>query len=68
MEKSKPFIPISEKAALTLEEASAYSNIGVNKLREVTNDQHCPFVFYVGAKRLIKRRQFDKYLDAIYSI
>lgn len=61
-------IPIWEKTNLTLEEAAAYSNIGINKLREITNEQNCDFVLWVGNKRLIKRRQFDAYLNRTYSI
>lgn len=61
-------IPIWEKTNLTLEEAAAYSNIGINKLREITNAEDCPFVLWVGNKRLIKRKQFDAYLNRCYSI
>ena len=52
-------IPIWEKSNLTLEEAAAYSGIGINKLRELSNEQNCRFVLWVGNKRLIKRRLFD---------
>ena len=31
-------VPIWEKSNLTLEEAAAYSGIGINKLREITNE------------------------------
>ena len=63
-------VPIWEKVNLTLEEAAAYSNIGINKLREITNDEHCGFVLYVGNKRLIKRRPFDQFIESVntYSI
>lgn len=61
-------VPIWEKTNLTLEEASAYSGIGVNKLREISNENSCPFVLWVGSKRLIKRRQLDRYLDKAFSI
>ena len=61
-------IPIWEKANLTLEEAAAYSGIGINKLRDLTNDERCEFVFWVGNKRLIKRRKFDQYIEQVYSI
>ena len=64
----KETIPSGEKSNLTLEEAAAYSNIGVNKLREITNDGKCDFVLWVGNKRLIKRRQFDRYMERAYSI
>ncbi len=61
-------IPIWEKSNLTLEEAAAYSGIGVNKLREISNDENCKFVLWVGSKRLIKRKLLDRYLDESYSI
>ena len=49
-------VPIWEKSNLTLEEAAAYSNIGINKIREISNDESCRFLLWVGSKRLIKRR------------
>ncbi len=61
-------IPLWEKSNLTLEEASAYSGIGINKLRELSNDNKCPFVLWVGSKRLIKRKLFDAYIEKMYSI
>lgn len=56
-------IPIWEKAALTIEEASAYSNIGINKIDELAKGPKCPFVLHVGRKKLIKRKEFEKYIS-----
>lgn len=64
----KKDIPFWEKACMTLEEASAYSSIGINKLREITEDEKCEFVMYVGNKRLVKRKLFENYLENCYSI
>lgn len=61
-------VPIWLKSNLTLEEAAAYSGIGINKLREMTNDNTCKFVLWNGNKRLIKRRLLDEYTDKAYSI
>jgi len=61
-------IPVWEKANLTVEEAAAYSGIGLNKIRELSNDEQCPFVLWVGNKRLIKRKKFDAYIEKAYSI
>ena len=61
-------VPIWEKSNLSLEEAAAYSGIGINKLLDLTNDQNCRFVLWVGSKRLIKRRLFDQYIEQAYSI
>lgn len=61
-------IPIREKSNLTLEEAAAYSGIGINKIRKMTNDEKCEFVLWIGSKRLIKRKKFDEYIEKAYSI
>ena len=64
----KKEIPIWEKSTLTLEEAAAYFGIGVNKLRDMTNDKACPYVLWNGSKRLIKRKALERYLERSYSI
>lgn len=61
-------IPIWEKSNLTLEEAAAYSGIGINKIREISNAKNCDFVLWVGNKRLIKRQGFDQFINRSYSI
>lgn len=61
-------IPVWEKLNLTIEEAAAYSNIGINKIREISNKDNCPFVLWVGNKRLIKRRKFDEFVEKQFSI
>lgn len=61
-------VPIWEKSNLTMEEAAAYSGIGINKIREISNGENCPFVLWVGSKRLIKRRLFDSYIEKQFSI
>ncbi|SET56009.1 MULTISPECIES: excisionase [Lacrimispora] len=61
-------VPLWEKSNLTLEEAALYSGIGQAKLRELTNDEKCPFVLWNGSKRLLKRRKLDEYTDKAYSL
>lgn len=60
MEKS---VPIWKKVNLTIEEAAAYSNIGINRIEEMAKRPGCPFVLYIGRKKLIKREAFEKYLE-----
>ena len=55
-------IPIQQKVMLTKEEAAAYSHIGINKLEELLKIPNCPFVLYVGKKKLIKRRAFETFI------
>ena len=61
-------VPIWEKSNLTIEEAAAYSGIGQNKLRQLTDDEKCQFVLWIGTKRLIKRKKLDEYTEKAYSI
>lgn len=61
-------IPIWEKSYLTLEQASMYTGIGMTKLRQLSDNESCPFVLWNGSKRLLKRRVLDIYLDNQYSI
>ena len=61
-------VPIYQKQNLTIEEAAVYSNIGRNKLRQLTDDEKCVFVLWVGEERLIKRKQFDEFIEKAYSI
>ncbi len=61
-------VPIWEKSNLSLEEAAAYSGIGINKLSSLTNEKDCRFVLLVGNKRLIKRRLFDQFIEQMYLI
>lgn len=62
MENEK--IPICQKLNLTLKEAAEYSNIGINRLTILTNEPNCPFVLFVGNKRLIKRMKFEEYINS----
>lgn len=61
-------VPIWEKSNLTLEEAAAYSGIGINKLRKMTDEQNCQFVLWNGTKRLIKRKKLDEYTETAYVV
>ena len=64
----KQEIPIWEKVNLTLEEESTYSGIGINTLRDLTNEKNCNFVLFLGTKRLIKRKLFEIFLESTYVI
>ena len=65
---TKKEVPVWEKSNLTLEEAAAYSGIGIHKLRELSDKENCEFVLWIGTKRLLKRRKLDEYIERAYSI
>ena len=64
----KQKVPIWKKSNVTLQEAAQYSGIGINKLRQLSETEDCPFVLWNGSKRLIKRQELDKYINKAYSI
>jgi len=64
----KNTIPIWKKMNLTLEEASLYSGIGINRLRELADRPECGFVLMKGTHKLIKRKQFEEYNDKLESL
>lgn len=66
MEKTN--VPIWKKTTLTIKEAAEYSNIGINKIESMLGMPMCPFVLYVGKKRLVKRIPFEEYLRNQISI
>lgn len=61
-------VPVWYKTNLSIEEAAAYSGISRDKLYEMTNKEECPFVLWIGNRRLIKREVFDEYIKKAYSI
>lgn len=56
-------IPFWHKLALTIKEASVYSNIGINKIERLLKQPKCDFVLYVGSKKLVKRKEFEQYIS-----
>lgn len=56
-------VPVSQKVALTVNEAAAYSNIGINKINSMLRTPNCPFVLFVGNKKLVKRKEFEKFIS-----
>lgn len=62
IKKERLEVPIWHKPFLTIEEATAYTGIGRDTLREMTRFADCPFVLWVGHRRMIKRELFDEYI------
>ena len=60
-------VPLWERMNLTLEEAAAYTGIGTDKLRELSNRESCDFVLWGGTKRLLKRKQLEEFLIKSFS-
>ena len=61
-------LPIDRKMLLSIREAAEYSNIGINKIDELLKQPNCPFVLYVGTKKLVKRKAFEAFIEGRVAI
>lgn len=64
-------VPIWEKYALTIDEASQYFNIGSKKIRKIIDDSvgtENDFSLFNGTKCLVKREMFEGFLNKISAI
>ena len=55
-------VPIHLKMTLTTKGAAEYSNIGINRIDSMLRMPNCPFVLFVGTKKVIKRKEFEEYI------
>ena len=51
------------KMTLTSKEATEYSNISINKIDSMLRTPNCPFVLFVGTKKLVKRKEFEQFIS-----
>lgn len=56
-------MPIHLKMTLTIREAAEDSNIGINKTDSMLRMPNCPFFLFVGSKKLVKRKEFENYIE-----
>ena len=63
MENEISKVPIHLKMTLTAREAAEYSNIGINKIDSMLRTPNCPFVLYVGTKKLVKQKEFEQFIS-----
>ena len=61
-------LPIDRKMLLSIREAAEYSNSGINKIDELLKQPNCPFVLYVGTKKLVKRKAFEAFIEGRVAI
>lgn len=63
--RSAELIPVQEKYALTIREASEYFSIGIKKMRRLAEVNLGRFAIYSGNRYLIIRTKFEKYIDSL---
>lgn len=61
-------VPLWEKVTLTLDEATAFSGLGRDKLIDLADNPDCDFVLWIGRKRLYKRKKLEEFLEKAYSL
>lgn len=59
-------IPVWEKYTLTIDEAAQYFGVGTNKLRRLAElNNTADWRLENGNRTLIKRKQFERYIDSL---
>ncbi|ODR53308.1 transposase [Eisenbergiella tayi] len=62
-------VQIQDKFCLTIDEASAYFNIGEKKLRKLVSENlNSGFIIQNGVKFLIKRKKFEEFLNDLTAL
>ena len=61
-------IEVKDKINLTIKESSEYSSIGETTIRKLLSEKACPFLLKIGNKQLVKRKDFEKYLENVHYI
>ena len=56
-------VPIHLKMTLTAREAAEYSNIGINKIGSMLRSPQLPLRLVRWDKKLVKRREFEEYIN-----
>ena len=63
MSEAKNPVPIHLKVTLSIEEANQLTGIGINCIEDRLREPNCPFVLFVGTKKMIKRKEFEEYIS-----
>ena len=61
-------IPLWLKPVLSVTETSIYTGISANKIYEMSESEDCPFVIWIGSRRVIKRKSFEEYLETVVNM
>ena len=61
-------LPVKKKYTITINEAAQYFGIGINKMRQLAQDNLGFFAVYSGNRYLIIRSKFEEFLQKTSSI
>lgn len=63
MSEANNTVPIHLKITLSIKEANELTGIGINRIEDHLREPNCPFVLFVGTKKMVKRKEFEEYLS-----
>ena len=64
MSEAKNAVPIYHKITLSIKEANELTGIGINRIEDHLREPNCPFVLFVGTKKMIKCKDFMQFSDS----
>ena len=63
MSEAKNTVPIHLKVTLSIKEANQLTGIGINSIEDRLREPNCPFVLFVGTKKMVKRKEFEQFIS-----
>ena len=63
MSEANNTVPIHLKITLSIKEANKLTRIGINSIEDRLREPNCPFVLFVDAKKMIKRKELEEYMS-----
>ena len=54
----KSTVLIHFKVTLSIKEANQYTEMGINSIEDRLREPNCPFVLFIGAKKMIKCEEY----------
>lgn len=65
LEAASICVPLDKKLCLSVQEASAYSGIGVKTIELMLREPNCKFLLMVGNRRYVKRELFVDFINDV---
>ena len=61
MSEANNSVPIHLKVTLSIKEPNKLTGIGINRIEDHLREPNCPFVLFIGTKKMVKRKKFEEY-------
>ncbi len=68
MDNQTVYMTVPKQYTMSLQAASQWSGIGINRLRDIVKEERCPFLLTVGRTKLVHILKFKQWLDERWAV